>query len=267
VNVFGNATGQPMVFAHGYGCDQTMWRLLTPAFQDHYKIVLFDFVGFGNSDHAQFKPAKYATLHDYARDVLEICRELNLERVIFVGHSVSAMIGLLASVAAPALFEKLILIGPSPCYINDGDYVGGFTKADIDGLLDFLDSNPLGWFQTMAPVIMQNPERPELAAELASSFCRANPEVAKHFAKVTFLSDCRSDLAAVKPPSIILQCDPDPIAPVCVGEYVHQHLSNSSFVILNASGHCPHLSAPAETISAIHNFLNSQKQHHAGQTG
>ncbi len=244
-----------MLFAHGYGCDQSMWRMVAPAFQENYRIVLFDHVGFGNSDLSSFDLTKYGTLQGYAQDVLDICRELKLEKVIFVGHSVSSMIGVLAAIEAPALFDKLILIGPSPRYINDADYVGGFTKADIDGLLDFLDSNYLGWSQTMAPVIMQNPERPELAEELANSFCRTKPEIAKHFAKVTFLSDNRPDLPKLKTPSIILQCDPDSIAPVCVGEYTHKHLTNSLLVMLKASGHCPHLSAPAETISAMRSFL------------
>ncbi|MDP9158994.1 MAG: alpha/beta hydrolase [Acidobacteriota bacterium] len=257
VKTFGQPHGQPMIFAHGYGCDQNMWRMVAPAFQENYRIVLFDHVGFGNSDLSSFDRSKYGTLQGYAHDVLDICRELKLEKVIFVGHSVSAMIGVLAAIEAPDLFDKLILIGPSPRYINDADYVGGFTKADIDGLLDFLDSNYLGWSKAVAPVIMQNPDRPELAEELANSFCRTDPEIGKHFAGVTFLSDNRADLPKLNIPSIILQCDPDSIAPVCVGEYINRHLANSALVKLNATGHCPHLSAPAETISAMRSFLKS----------
>jgi sigma-B regulation protein RsbQ len=255
VRIFGSPNGQPILFSHGYGCDQTMWRRITPAFQDKYKVVLFDHVGFGNSDISAFDPAKYVSLENYADDLLEICRECELENVIFVGHSVSSMIGILASIKAPNLFDKLILIGPSPRYINDGDYFGGFTKDDIDGLLNFLDSNYLGWSNTFAPVIMDNPDRPELAEELANSFCRANPAIAKHFARLTFLSDNRDDLQAVITPSLILQCNPDAISPPGVGRYVEQHLTSSSLVLLKAAGHCPHLSAPDETIAAMRAFL------------
>ncbi|WP_317987939.1 alpha/beta fold hydrolase [Hyalangium gracile] len=246
---------QAMIFAHGYGCDQNMWRFITPAFQDQYRIVLFDHVGAGQSDASAYNRGKYGSLHGYASDVLEICRELSLTRAIFVGHSVSAMIGVLAAIAEPERFDKLILIGPSPCYVNDGDYVGGFHRADIDGLLESLDSNYLGWSSTMAPVIMGNPDRPELGQELTNSFCRTNPEIAKHFARVTFLSDNRADLPKVKTPSLLLQCSEDLIAPEVVGEYLHRNLPGSQLHKLNATGHCPHLSAPEETISAMRGYL------------
>ena len=244
-----------MVFAHGYGCDQNMWRFVTPAFQEDYKIVLFDHVGAGASDLEAFSPAKYATLEGYAQDVLEICLELELENISFVGHSVSAMIGLLAAIKEPQRFDKLIFVGPSPCYLNDGEYHGGFSREDIEGLLDFLDRNYLGWSASMAPVIMGNPDRPELSSELANSFCRTDPRIAKHFARVTFLSDNRADLPKVKLPSLILQCSEDSIAPVPVGHYVHAHLPNSSLVLMKATGHCPHLSAPQETVAAIQEWL------------
>ncbi|WP_414474344.1 alpha/beta fold hydrolase [Microvirga sp. M2] len=246
---------QPMIFAHGYGCDQNMWRYITPAFQDRYKIILFDYVGHGQSDAAAFDQARYGSLQGYADDVLAICRELNLKDVIFVGHSVSAMIGALAAIQEPERFSRLILIGPSPRYINDGDYVGGFQQEDIERLLDVLDSNHLGWSSTMAPVIMGNPERPELGEELTNSFCRTNPEIAKHFARVTFLSDNRADLPKVTTKALILQCSQDVIAPEAVGRYVHQTLPGSEFVLMQATGHCPNLSAPEETIAAIETFL------------
>ncbi len=246
-----------MIFAHGYGCDQNMWRLITPAFQDEYKIVLFDHVGFGNSDLRAFDSTKYATLDGYAQDVLDICSQLDLHNTVFVGHSVSSVIGVLAAIREPNRFDQLVLIGPSPCYLNDQDYCGGFTREDVEGLLDFLDRNYLGWSTTMAPVIMGNPDRPELAAELANSFCRTDPHIAKHFARVTFLSDNRTDLPKLNTPSLILQCSEDPIAPLCVGEYVHKHLPNSSFVLMKATGHCPHLSAPQETISVIKQGLTA----------
>jgi sigma-B regulation protein RsbQ len=246
---------QPMIFAHGYGCDQNMWRFITPAFEDRYKIVLFDHVGHGQSDATAFDREKYGSLGGYADDVLAICRELDLTNVIFVGHSVSAMIGVLAAIKEPELFDRLVLIGPSPRYINNGKYVGGFKQEDIEGLLDFLDSNHLGWSSTMAPVIMGNPDRPELGEELTNSFCRTNPEIAKHFARVTFLSDNRGDLPQVRTKALILQCSQDAIAPEAVGHYMHQNLPGSQFVQLGATGHCPNLSAPEETSAAMEAFL------------
>jgi sigma-B regulation protein RsbQ len=246
---------QPMIFAHGYGCDQSMWRFITPAFESRYRIVLFDHVGHGHSDAAAFDPARYGSLHGYAQDLLAICRELDLRSAVFVGHSVSAMIGVLAAVAEPERFERLVLIGPSPRYIDDGDYAGGFKAEDIEGLLDFLDSNHLGWSSAMAPVIMGNPGRPELGEELTNSFCRTSPEIAKHFARVTFLSDNRADLPKVRTKALILQCSQDAIAPEAVGRYVHRHLPGSRFVQMSATGHCPNLSAPEETIAAMEAFL------------
>ena len=246
---------QPMLFAHGFGCDQSMWRFITPAFENDYKIVLFDHVGFGHSDVKAYNRGKYQSLQAYADDILEICEELDLKEVIFVGHSVSSMIGVLAAQKAPARFQKLVLIGPSPCYINEKGYVGGFEAEDIDNLLDYLDSNYLGWSSTMAPVIMGNPDRPELAAELTNSFCRTNPEIAKDFARLTFLSDNRADLPNIKIPSLVLQCSEDVIAPPEVGEYVHKHLQGSKIIRMAATGHCPNLSHPEETIAAIRSFL------------
>ena len=246
----------PMVFAHGFGCDQNMWRLVTPAFEDDYKVVLFDYLGHGRSDRTAYDPAKYATLDGYADDVLEICRELDLSDVVFVGHSVSAMVGVLAAIREPQRFSRLVLVGPSPCYVNDGDYVGGFSRADIDGLLDFLDSNHLGWSSAMAPVIMAHADRPELAGELENSFCRTQPEVARQFARATFLSDNRADLPKLRTKTLILQCSQDAIAPEGVGRYMHRNLPGSEFVMMKATGHCPNLSAPEETIAAMEAFLS-----------
>jgi sigma-B regulation protein RsbQ len=232
-----------------------MWRLVTPAFADDFRIVLFDHVGAGGSDLSAYDPERYATLDGYASDVLEICDELGLEDVIFVGHSVSAMIGVLAAAERPELFRSLVLVGPSPRYIDDEGYVGGFTAEDIEGLLDSLASNFLGWSAAMAPVIMGNADRPALGDELTNSFCRTDPEIAAQFARATFLSDNRADLARVSVPSLVLQCRDDAIAPVAVGEYVHRALPRSTLVILDATGHCPNLSAPAETIAAIRAFV------------
>jgi sigma-B regulation protein RsbQ len=255
VSVVGATRGQPMMFAHGFGCDQNMWRHVAPAFADEYRIVLFDHVGAGGSDLGAYSRTKYASLDGYAADVLEICRELELRDVIFVGHSVSAMIGVLAAAAEPERFAKLILVGPSPRYIDDDGYQGGFTRKDIEGLLDALDSNFLGWSHTYAPAIMGRPDRPDLGEELTNSFCRTDPEIARQFARVTFLSDNRADLRRVTTPTLVLQCSDDIIAPSSVGKFVHEELRGSELVHLQAKGHCPNLSAPEETVEAIRRFL------------
>jgi sigma-B regulation protein RsbQ len=245
----------PIIFAHGFGCDQSMWRLVSRSFADSHKIVLFDHVGAGRSDLTAFSKSKYATLQGYADDVIEVLKALGLRNSVFVGHSVSAMIGALASIKAPDLFNSLIMVGPSPRYINDEGYVGGFTATQIEELLEFLDANYLGWSAAMAPTIMGNSQRPELSEELTNSFCRTDPEIAKHFARATFMADNRQDLPNVTTRTLILQCSDDVIAPVAVGEYVHRHIPNSHFVQLRASGHCPNLSAPEETAAAIRAFL------------
>jgi sigma-B regulation protein RsbQ len=244
-----------MFFAHGFGCDQNMWRLLAPAYQDRYRVVAFDLVGSGSSDLSAYSPAKYGSLQGYADDVLEIVDEVGTGPALFVGHSVSAMIGLLANLAAPDRFAAQLMIGPSPCYINDGDYVGGFTRDDIEGLLDTLDSNYLGWSSNMAPAIMGAPDQPALAEELTNSFCRTDPEIAKQFARVTFLSDLRPVLPRLQAPTLIVQCDDDMIAPVTVGEYMHRVIPDSSLAVIANIGHCPHLSAPGACAAAIDSFL------------
>lgn len=255
VTLSGAADGRPMMFAHGFGCDQNMWRYVAPAFEDEYRIVLFDHVGAGGSDHSAYSRSRYGSLQGYANDVLEICDELDLRDVVFVGHSVSAIIGVLAAVAEPARFGRLVLIGPSPRYIDDDGYVGGFSREDIDGLLDSLDSNYLGWSHQFAPVIMGSEQPAELQEELTNSFCRADPEIARQFARVTFLSDNRADLPNVVTPTLVLQCSDDVIAQEAVGEYVHRNIPGSTFVLMEATGHCPNLSAPEETITAIRAFL------------
>ena len=243
------------MFAHGFGCDQNMWRHVAPAFEDSFRVVLFDHVGAGGSDLNAYDSAKYSTLAGYADDVLEIGNELDIKDAVFVGHSVSAMIGLLASLKAPGMFTSLVMVGPSPRYIDDDEYIGGFKEQQITELLDFLADNHMGWSTAMAPAIMGNAERPELAEELTNSFCRTDPEIAKQFARVTFNSDNRSDLASVKIPTLVLQCSEDVIAPVAVGEYVHRQIPNSKLVILKATGHCPNLSAPEEVIEAMRGFV------------
>ena len=255
VKVSGRPDGQPMVFAHGFGCDQNMWRFVAPAFEADYRVVLFDHVGAGGSDLSAYRPGKYDSLRGYAEDVLEICRELGLERVVFVGHSVSAMIGVLAANAEPERFDALVLVGPSARYVDDEGYVGGFSREDISGLLESLESNYLGWSSAMAPVIVGNPERPELGEELTNSFCRTDPEIARQFARVTFLSDNRADLAKVRARTLVLQCSEDVIAPQAVGEFVHGQIPASELVLMQATGHCPNLSAPDETVAAIRAFL------------
>ncbi|MGY1703628.1 alpha/beta fold hydrolase [Geodermatophilus sp. SYSU D00697] len=256
VRVTGVDGGRPMVFAHGFGCDQEMWRFVAPDFEVDHRVVLFDHVGSGRSDLSAYDPVKYGSLRGYAADVVELCRELELEDVVFVGHSVSAMIGVLAAQQAPERVGALVMVGPSPRYVDDADYTGGFSRADVAGLLESLDSNHLGWSRAMAPVIMGNPDRPELTEELANSFCRTDPDIARQFAQVTFLSDNRADLPGVRVPTLVLQCDADAIAPHVVGRYVHEQIPGSVFTQLSATGHCPHLSAPEETTAAIRAFLS-----------
>jgi sigma-B regulation protein RsbQ len=248
-----------IIFAHGFGCDQNMWRWVAPAFRTSHKVILFDYVGAGQSDASAYNRAKYATLQGYAADLLEICEALSLRDAVFVGHSVSAMIGMMAALQEPSRFAALVMVGPSPCYVNDDNYYGGFSRTDLEGLMDYLDSNYLGWSSTMAPVIMGNPDRPELGEELTNSFCKADPEIAKQFARATFFSDNRADLARVKTKTLILQCSQDAIAPTEVGTYVHGQIPGSTLVVLDATGHCPNLSAPEETTTAIRNFLFAEE--------
>jgi sigma-B regulation protein RsbQ len=261
VKVSGHGT-QPMLFAHGFGCDQNMWRFITPAFVDDFRIVLFDYVGSGKSDLSAYDQRRYGALNGYAQDVLDVCHALNLKDVVFVGHSVSSMIGVLAAIREPSLFARLILIGPSPRYINDSPYVGGFERRDIEELLDTMDKNYIGWANYLAPAIMANPERPELAAELTDSFCSTDPVIARRFAEATFFADNRPDLAKVDIPSLVLQCSDDIIAPTTVGEFVHRELRGSELHYLKATGHCPHMSHPEETIAAIRNYLSQATTAH-----
>lgn len=244
-----------LVFMHGFGCDQHVWRHVTPAFEQDYRIVLFDHVGAGQSDLSQYDEHKYSTLHGYADDLVEIVRELDLKDAIVVGHSVSAMIAVLAAVKEPALFSQLVLVGPSPYYLNDGDYRGGFERKDIDDLLAAMDSNFFGWSSMITPVIMGNPDRPELAGELNENFCRTDPTIARHFARVTFLSDSRAELKALTVPSLILQCSSDALVPLAVGDYLHESMQGSSLAVLTATGHCPHLSEPLEMVAAVRGWL------------
>jgi sigma-B regulation protein RsbQ len=244
-----------MVFTHGFGCDQNMWRLLAPTFAERFRVVLLDLVGSGGSDISAYDYRKYDSLHGYASDMVEVVQEFGKGPVVFVGHSVSAMIGALADIKAPELFAAHIMIGPSPCYINDGDYVGGFTRQDIDSLLETLESNYLGWSSTMAPAIMGAPGQPELSEELTNSFCRTDPDIAKQFARVTFLSDNRSDIGRLTHPALILQCTDDIIAPVQVGDYLHRTLPHSTLRLIENVGHCPHLSEPHASIDAMKEFL------------
>jgi sigma-B regulation protein RsbQ len=254
VKVFGQGPID-MLFAHGYGCDQHMWRLLTPAFEERYRIILYDLCGAGSSDLSAYSRDKYATLAGHAADVLEILEQVGSGPAVFVGHSVSAMVGMLAGIERPDKFLSHVMVGPSPCYINEGDYVGGFSQSDIDQLLDTLDSNYLGWASSMAPTIMGAPERPDLQEELTNSFCRTDPEIAKHFARVTFLSDNRTDVPKSQIKTLILQCSEDMIAPLTVGDYLAANLPNATLRLIDNFGHCPHLSNPGAIVAAMREFL------------
>ncbi len=261
VTVSGRPDGQAMVFAHGFGCDQNMWRLVAPAFEESFRVVLFDHAGAGRADPLAYDVERHSTLDGYAADLVDICTALGIEGGILVAHSVSSMIGVLADLAAPHLFDKLVLVGPSPRYLDDDGYVGGFSESDIRELLDSLDSNYLGWSSAMAPVIMGNPDRPELSEELTDSFCSTDPDLARRFAEVTFLSDNRDDLARVSTPSLVLQCSSDVIAPEGVGRYVASRLQHGRLAVLEATGHCPHLSAPEETLAAMTPFVLETHAH------
>ena len=246
-----------MLFAHGFGCDQKMWRFITPAFEETHRIVLFDYVGSGKSDVSTYDFDRYATLEGYAQDVLDICAALDLRNVIFVGHSVSSMIGVLAANREPQRFSRLIMVGPSPRYINESGYVGGFERADIEGLFDLMDKNYIGWANFLAPVVMKNEDRPELTRELNESFCSTDPKITRRFAETTFFADNRADLASVRVPSLIMQCSEDAIAPVEVGNYLHRTMPGSTLRMLKATGHCPHISHPEETIETIKSYLDA----------
>lgn len=254
VNVTG-AGARTMMFAHGFGCDQNMWREVAGTFENEFRVILFDHVGAGRSDLAAYDPTKYAKLDGYARDVVEIGHALGVGDAIFVGHSVSAMIGALAAIAAPGMFSKLVMVGPSPRYINDGSYIGGFSAEQIEELLQFLTENHLGWSAAMAPAIMGNADRPELGDTLTTSFCASDPKIAREFARVIFFSDNREDLARLDVPTLILQCREDIIAPQQVGEWVRGAVRNSKYILLDATGHCPNLSAPQEVTAAIRAFV------------
>ena len=244
-----------MVFAHGFGCDQNMWRLMAPSYEERYRTIRYDLVGSGRSDLSAYDRNRYDTLQGHADDLVEVVREFADGPVVFVGHSVSAMIGLLAGIKAPDLFQSHVMLGPSPCYINDGDYVGGFSRADIDSLLETMEGNYLGWSSSMAPAIMGAPERPELAEELTNSFCRTDPEIAAHFARVTFLSDNRADLPKLQAPVLVLQSSDDIIAPCAVGEYMARVMPDATLRVIQNVGHCPHMSAPCESMDAMDEFL------------
>jgi sigma-B regulation protein RsbQ len=257
VKVFGEGT-QPMVFAHGFGCDQNMWRHVTPAFERDYRIVLFDYVGSGKSDLGAYDAERYGSLNGYAQDIVEILEALDLRDVILVGHSVSCMIAVLAARSAGDRVSRLIMVGPSPRYINDTDYVGGFERADIEGLLEMMDKNYIGWANFLAPAIVKNPDHPELAQELTESFCSTDPIIARRFAEATFFADNRHDLASVNIPSLILQCSDDIIAPLDVGEYLHKNIPGSTLRVMKATGHCPHMSHPEETIELMQEYLQAK---------
>ena len=256
VRVSGNPAGRPIVFAHGFGCDQTLWRFVAPAFEGDYRVVTFDYIGAGRSDRAAYDPERYSSLEGYTADVLAICRELDLHDVVLVGHSVSATVAMLASIEEPERFGELILVTPSPRYLDDlPHYRGGFARGDVDALLGMMDVNATGWAAFLAPVVMGNPDRPALSSDLEATFCSIDPVMARQFAEVTFLADNRADLAKVTVPSLIIQVTDDVVAPPEVGRYMEAGLRDCSLRMIEGTGHCPHVSHPRETIAIVREYL------------
>lgn len=256
VKVFGQGV-QPMLFAHGFGCDQTMWRFITPAFEDVYRVILFDYVGCGKSAQSCYDPMRYSSLEGYAQDVLDICEELHLNSVVFVGHSVSGMIGMLAAKKEASRFSKILMLGPSACYVNNPNYRGGLDRHVVDSILKSINLGTKDWAYHLAPLIMGNIDRPQLAAELSSLFCELDPTVARIFAEASFLSDSRTHLQELTVPTLIMQCTDDMVAPPAAGDYLHEHIKGSVLVKLDATGHMPHMTAPDETINVMKDYLFS----------
>ncbi|WP_426490641.1 alpha/beta fold hydrolase [Hymenobacter sp. 102] len=254
VRILGNGT-HTLLFVNGFGCDQTIWRYITPAFSEQFRLVLYDHVGSGLSDKTAYEPPRYASLDGYAHDVLDICQQLGLRQVTLIGHSVGAMIGILAAIREPQLFQQLLLLCPSPCYLNEGSYHGGFARRDLEQMLDFMEQDFVGWAEYITPFIMGNPDRPSLTAELAHSFCQNDPVIARQFARVTFLGDNRADVAQCQTPCLLVQCAEDVIAPLEVGDYLQACLPHARLITLPVAGHCPHVSAPTETLSALEAYM------------
>lgn len=258
VKVLGSQ-GPVLLFAHGFGCSQAMWSRVADAFASTHRLVLFDYVGSGQSDLAAFDPRRYAGLDGYAQDLVEVCDALGLQAdVTLVAHSVSCSIGWLADIARPGLFGRMVLLGPTPCFLNHPpDYHGGFEREDLQGLLDLMDQNYMGWAQTLAPVVADADGDGSVTKELSDSFCSTDPALAKLFARATFFADNRADLARVRCPSLILQHRDDALAPAGVGDYLLAQLPNSRLQTLDVAGHCAHLSHPALVIEALRSYLHA----------
>lgn len=255
-HVVSMGVGRPViVLAHGFGCDQRMWRHVAPELASDHRVVLFDHVGAGRSDVSAWRPDRYASLSDYGRDVIEIIESLDCGPVVYVGHSVSGSIGMLAAIARPDLFQHLVMLCPNPCFINDPPYEGGFERADVMDLLELMDRNMSAWANFFAPVAMKNEDRPELRQELQDSLCSGDPVIVRHFAQLVFLADVRAELPKLRVPSLILQGGDDSVAPLSVGDYLHAHLPQSTLLRMVAPGHCPHMSHPQETVALIREYL------------
>lgn len=262
-NVQQTGHGSPLLFAHGYGCDQSAWRFVAPFFQATHRVVLMDSAGCGLAWPEAYDRARHATLHGHAQDIVDVCEAAGLQGTVLVAHSVNAISAVLAARQRPDLFSALVLLAPSPCYLNDGDYQGGFERHDIDDLLRVLDANHFQWARMMAPVVMGEDNGPELSEELATHFCRMDSSVARHFAEVTFLSDHRDDLDGLNGlgiPTLVMQCSRDALAPASVGDYLRTRWPQVEIARLKATGHCPHMSAPSETVAVLQAFLARQAQ-------
>ena len=245
IKVVGKKNAPTLLLAHGFGCDQNMWRFILPALEPHYQVVLFDYVGSGNSLLTDYSQQKYSTLAGYAQDIKDVITELHLKDVTIIGHSVSSIIASIAAIELPDIIKKIVMVCPSPCFLNiPPDYQGGFEKSDLTELIALMDKNYIGWANYLAPLVMGNSQSPALIGELSGSFCSTDPLVAKTFANATFFSDHRAILKNIPCPVLILQSSSDTLASVNVGQYMADNIVQSEMAVIKAEGHCLHMTHP-----------------------
>ncbi len=254
VSISGSGS-KTLVFVHGYGCDQSMWRFVAPQFELSHRVVLYDLTGMGQSDLSEYDFKAYRTLQRHADDLTAILEDLEVSDGVLIGHSVGATIACLAALKCPERISALALVAPSPSFMNDAAYTGGFDREALEGLVNLMDENFLGWTSRVTPTIAGEDRAGETAAELTQSFCRTDPAIAKHFGRITFLADHRADMKRVEAPAAIIQCTDDALAPVDVGVWLSENMKRGTLKFIEATGHCPHMTEPAKTTEAIREFL------------